>query len=150
MLTSAFRVCRFLLERTLADRVHFPFGLHKLILFLLACVQVSCGAGFMQAGRRVLVLLHLFLLRDFLVVRECTPTAATLLVESSMLGTKSNTLRHALQADLKLRAMDDKCWLLFYKFSYFTFVNFSAGREFRHCCCAFLSLDLVVRWLYGL
>jgi len=131
MLTSAYRIRRFVREHTLADRPHASLWLAKTYVIPAGMYASQVwGTGFMQAGKEfssALQTLHLNFLKGTLgvkrtttnwaVLRECGHQPlqyywfrAAVKLYNSMLGTNSSTLRRVMQADLKLQPKDDKCW----------------------------------------
>jgi exonuclease III len=131
MLTSAYRIRQFAREHTLADRPHASLWLAKTYVVPAGMYASQIwGTGFMQTGKEfssALQTLHLNFLKGSLGVKRATTNWAVLRecghqplqyywfraavkLYNSMLGTNSNTLRRVVQADLKLRFKDKKCW----------------------------------------
>eukprot|EP00983_Pelagomonas_calceolata_P084004 1156274-Pelagomonas_calceolata.AAC.1 len=122
----------FVREHTLADRrPHASLWLAKTYVVSASMYASQVwGTGFMHAGKEfssALKTLHLNFLKGTLgvkrnttywaVLRECglQPLQsywfrAAVKLYNNMLGTNSSTLRHVMQADLKLQSKDNKCW----------------------------------------
>eukprot|EP00983_Pelagomonas_calceolata_P085130 1156493-Pelagomonas_calceolata.AAC.3 len=124
MLTSAYRIRRFVHEHTLADRPHASLWLAKTYVFAAGMYAIQVwGTGFMQAGKEIssaLQALHLNFLKGTLgmkrtttnraVLRECGIQPLQYKGFRAAVKLCNSTLRRVTQADLKLQSKDDKCW----------------------------------------